>query len=160
MRNCFQKIARRFRGLRELDNFGDAVLFLRLFLFAMAVPLLMRLRLPTLKSLLDPAFPPPVPDQARAQKIISYADHVITMGKPLVRSSCLTRGITLYYFLRRAGLEVNLCFGTGELEGEFVAHCWLVREERPFLEAKDPGTFLTEVYRFSSNTASSKAGPE
>ena len=146
--------------MRELDSFGDALLFLRMFLFATGVPFLMRLNLPSLKSLLDPKFPLQVADQSRAQKIVSYADHAIRMGKPLIRSSCLTRGVTLYYFLRRAGLEVDLCFGTGEIEGEFVAHCWLVMEGQPFLEAKDPRTYLTEVYRFSSSTASSRSGPQ
>jgi len=146
--------------LRELHSFGDALLFVRIFLLAMVVPLLMRISLPRLKSLLDPRFPLGVPDQTRAQKIVSYTDHAIRMGKPLIRSSCLTRGITLYYFLLRAGLEVDLCFGTGELEGEFVAHCWLVKEEQPFLEARDPRTFLTEVYRFSSDTASLRLDPQ
>lgn len=71
------------------------------------------------------------------------------IGRPLVRSGCLTRGVTLYWFLRRAGLEVELRFGldpddAGDLTD---GHCWLTLDGEPYLEPRDPRPRFTEVYR-------------
>lgn len=51
---------------------------------------------------------------------------------------CLTRGVTLCYFLRRAGHDVNLRFGMARLAGGFEGHCWLVKGDLPFMEEPDP----------------------
>lgn len=56
------------------------------------------------------------------------------MRLPGIRRSCLTRGVTLYYFLTRAGVDVSLCFGVGTVEGVMGAHCWLVKDGEPYLE--------------------------
>lgn len=69
----------------------------------------------------------------------------------MVRPGCLTRGITGYYILRRAGLDVALCFGVGLAVGRDVAgHCWLVLDGEPVLEAADPRTAFSELVRLSS----------
>ena len=65
-------------------------------------------------------------------------------GHPLVRPGCLTRGVTLYYALRRAGDDVSLCFGVGEDGGQTAGHCWLDKAGRPLLERVDP---RTEIHR-------------
>src|SRR5690349_16561068 len=93
----------------------DVLLCLRIFLFASAVPALLRLEMPRLQSLLEPKRPLSSPDPARVRKIVRYVDSLLRSGGPLVRLSCLTRGLTLYYFLRRAGLDVTLCFGMGRV---------------------------------------------
>jgi hypothetical protein len=74
----------------------------------------------------------------------------LRVGRPLVRRGCLTRGITLYYFLRRAGADVRLCFGLGAVDGGdgFDGHCWLVLAGEPYLEPRDPRPLYTEMYRF------------
>lgn len=59
------------------------------------------------------------------------------MGLPGIRRSCLTRGVTLYYFLTRAGVDVSLCFGVGTVDGVMGAHCWLVKDGEPYLERGD-----------------------
>jgi hypothetical protein len=61
----------------------------------------------------------------------------------------LTRGLTRYFFLRRAGLDVVLCFGMGRHDTEVLAHCWLVKNGEPFLEAEDPRPLYVEMYRIS-----------
>jgi len=69
----------------------------------------------------------------------------------LVRPGCLTRGITGYYILRRAGLDVALCFGMGPVRDPGGAgHCWLVLNGEPVLEAVDPRPAFTELVRLSS----------
>ncbi len=76
---------------------------------------------------------------------------MIRWGRPLVRPGCLTRGITGYYILRRAGLDVALCFGVGLVPGTEVAgHCWLVLDGEPVLETADPRSVFTELVRLSS----------
>ncbi|MDQ3396354.1 MAG: lasso peptide biosynthesis B2 protein [Deinococcota bacterium] len=141
------RLAKRLHGLRRLRSPGDALLLVRIFLFAAFVPLLLRLKLPTLLSLLEPKRARPLPDPAKTAKIVRYVQAVLRFGKPVVRPGCLTRGLTLFYFLRRAGVEVALCFGTGAPEGKFEGHCWLVKEGEPFLEGVDPRPVFTEIYR-------------
>jgi hypothetical protein len=74
-------------------------------------------------------------------------DAVLGRFGRLVSTSCLTRGLTRYYFLRRAGVPVTLCFGVGWPDGRFEAHCWLSRDGEPFLEARDPRPVFGETYR-------------
>src|SRR5205085_7451547 len=116
-----------------------AFLLLRIFFFMIAaLPVLLRLRLPKLATLLEPKNVPPPPEQALIQKIVSHVEAARGLERLLVRSRCLTRGITLYYFLRRAGLDVVLCFGMGNTGDEFIGHCWLLKNGEPFLETRDP----------------------
>ena len=83
------------------------------------------------------------------RKITAYIETAIRRGQPLVRRGCLTRALTRYYFLRRAGLDVALCFGMGRLDKEFMGHCWLEKDGEPFLETEDPQTRYAEMYRVS-----------
>jgi hypothetical protein len=84
-----------------------------------------------------------------AEQYGRWVDAIIRRGHPLVRPGCLTRGITLYYALRRVGLDVALCFGVGPDEGAMAGHCWLVLDGRPLLERVDPHSKFTEVVRVS-----------
>jgi hypothetical protein len=73
----------------------------------------------------------------------------IRRGRPLVRPGCLTRGVTRYYFFRRDGMDVSLCFGMSQVKEEFVGHCWLVKDGVPFMETRDPRPLYVEMYRIS-----------
>lgn len=88
------------------------------------------------------------PIDADPDTIVRLVDGVMRVGAPLVRPGCLTRGVTLYYFLRRAGEPVSLQFGIGELDGEPVGHCWLIKGGEPFLEARDPRPVFQSLYTF------------
>jgi hypothetical protein len=52
--------------------------------------------------------------------------------------------------LRRAGVDVALCFGAGPYQGQFAAHCWLERNGAPFLEPADPGATFATMYRIAA----------
>lgn len=122
---------------------------------ALAAPLLARLELRRLQLYLEPApnsSPFPVADSGQVIEAVGRrVDRVIRWGKPLVRPGCLTRGIAGYYLLRRAGLDVALCFGIGPVRGNsLVGHCWLAMDGRPVLETVDPRCAFTEVVRISS----------
>jgi len=127
-------------------------------LFAGTVPAILRLPLPRQARLLTR------PPRARAPRRgeVERIDRVVTLAPriahPLVRSGCLTRGLTLYWFLRRAGLDVELRFGldprlprgpgAGRGPGELTdGHCWLTLDGEPYLEKRDPRPRFTELYR-------------
>jgi Transglutaminase-like superfamily len=122
---------------------------------AVAAPLLARLDLQRLRRWLEPSprsclLPPADPDQV-VEVAGRQVDRMIRLGRPLVRRGCLTRGITGYYILRRAGLDVALCFGVGLVPGtEVSGHCWLVLDGEPVLETADPRSVFTELVRMSS----------
>ena len=125
----------------------DFLLLFQVFLFAAAVPALLRLKLARLHRLLGRIPAGRGADPARVQAILRCATIVLHRGQPIIRRGCLTRGVTLYYFLRRAGLDVDLCFGAGHLNGEFAAHCWLERDGEPYQETADPREIFVEMYR-------------
>jgi transglutaminase superfamily protein len=131
---------------QKMRYISNAVLFARIFAFASAVPYLLRMKLSRVALLIEPGKSPCPVREDRVTKITSYIETAIRRGGPLVRRGCLTRGVTRYYFLRRAGMDVALCFGMGRLGGEFMGHCWLVKDGEPFLEAEDPRPRYATMY--------------
>jgi Transglutaminase-like superfamily len=129
----------------------DVFLFGQVFLFAAAVPHLMRLKLARLASLIEPGSDPRPVDPDLVRKISIYTNRAIRRGKPFVRPGCLTLGLTRYYFFRRAGMDVSLHFGMGRIgkDKEFAGHCWLTRGGEPYLETVDPRPLYVEMYRIS-----------
>jgi hypothetical protein len=126
---------------------ADRLLQAQIFLFAAGVPVLMRLALPTVDRLLRGR------GSRRARgnsssRMVHIVDSVLARGGGLIRQNCLTRGLTRYYFLRRAGVDVCLCFGIGNIGGTVVGHCWLVQNGEPVLEGRDPRLAFREMYRF------------
>jgi hypothetical protein len=144
----FSALPDRARSLAELRSPRELIELTRVGAFAATVPLLMRLPLPRVAALITR---PPRPRRPRAheverlQRLVALAPRV---AHPLVRSGCLTRGVTLFWFLRRAGLDVELRFG---LDPGAVApsdgHCWLTLAGEPFLEQRDPRPRFSETYR-------------
>ena len=138
--------SKRARRLSRLRHPGELVLFGRITLFAALVPVLLRLELPALRSLLPPRRVPAWTDVDRVARIARLTDAALGMGWPFVRRGCLIRGVTLYYFISRTGLPVSLCFGMGQVDGQFAGHCWLINDGEPFLEQHDPRALFTPVY--------------
>jgi hypothetical protein len=141
------------RGLpavrRRVQSPDDALLALRIVAFALAVPLLTRLPLRHLDALLrwGPRKRRATPTEV--QKTVAFAGAVLRRGRPLARGDCLPRGLTLYYFLRRAGLDVSLHFGVmadAGVDRAPIGHCWLVKGGEPFLETRDPRPLYVELY--------------
>jgi hypothetical protein len=132
---------------------GGRLFALRVVLFAAAVPLLLRRHLARLAPLLEPAAKrlPPSPSPGAVDVMVARIDRLLQAGRPLVRSGCLTRGLTLFYFLRRAGADVSLRFGMGEVDGSFSGHCWVVHDGLPLAEKRDPRPLFTEMFRIPSH---------
>jgi hypothetical protein len=119
----------------------------RVLLFAVMVPLLLYRRIDRLAPLLEPARTPPPPPREEVDALVARIDRLLPAGRPFVRSGCLTRGLTLYYFLRRAGAPVALCFGAGPVDGDFSGHCWVVYQGEPLAEKRDPRPLFAEMLR-------------
>ncbi len=156
MSNWWPRYSRlsRFGGVR---TGGEVWLLARVAVVAALVPVLMRLPLARVRALLEPRGEAHVLDLDDERRVIGLVNLALDKLQPLFRATCLTRGITRYYFLRRAGVDVSLAFGIARPSmTEVAGHCWLVREGEPFLEARDPRSAFTEVYRISPSP--SRAG--
>src|SRR5436305_12619275 len=127
----------------------------RVVLFAAAVPILLRfVRVDRLGGWIEPRREPPSsPAEPRAfDDLVRRIDRLRRAGRPLVRSGCLTRGITLYHFLRRAGAPATLHFGMGKGVGEpgagFAGHCWVEPPGEPAPDPRAPRPPHLEILRF------------
>jgi hypothetical protein len=125
---------------------------LRILLFAAAVPLLLRFKkLPDLPVWLEPRGEvPPPPDLEAVRTEVRRIDRLLAAGRPFVRSGCLIRGLTLYWFLRRMGADVSLRFGMGRMNGGMEGHCWIVYQGEPLAERRDPRPLFTETWRIEA----------
>jgi hypothetical protein len=137
----------RLYALTLLQGPRDWLRLIQVCLFAVSVPATTSLPLPRLAALLTrPPRPCPLdPDEVeRLQRVTTLAPRI---ASPLVRSGCLTRGLTLFWFLRRAGLDVELRFGLDPGDaGTADGHCWLALDGEPYLERQDTRRFA-ELYR-------------
>ncbi len=125
---------------------GDGPLFLTALGFTLAEPLLSRLSPARLDAWLVPRRAPPAPAADRIAQAERCVEAALAFVRPVAGQTCLTRGLTRYAFLARAGADVTLCFGAGfPGGGAFAGHCWLERDGQPFLEAVDPRPLFTKV---------------
>src|ERR1019366_1043542 len=99
------------RSLRKIENLAEAGRLAHCFLFSAAVPLMMRVPLPRLDRLLESRLAGRRSASANIDRAMRDVARVLRYGRPLVRRGCVTRALTYYYFLRRAGANVRLCFG-------------------------------------------------
>src|SRR4028118_1315895 len=124
----------------ETRNPGGWLLPLRVLLFGLCAPVLVRRGPERMAALLERASSePPSANPRIAEALARRVDRCLRASWPLVRRGCLTRGVTLYWFLRRAGFDVSLRFGIGEVDGRLEGHCWLVNDGLPLLEKRAPG---------------------
>jgi hypothetical protein len=149
--------ADRVRALRQLDSPLDLLLILRILVYAAAVPALTLTRLTSWEHFAGGG------RRRRAEggsevvnKTAAYFDAVLIAFRPVVRSGCLVRGLTLYHFLRKAGVDVSLRFGFVQVDGSFTGHCWLAKDGRPFLEPDRPDIAYTETFRLPMVGASAQ----
>ena len=152
MKIWLAKMRRKWVALRQLRSPGRGWYSLRVACFAAAVPVLMRLKLPVLHRLLERRIATAVRAESDSHgpgEILRCVESALAVGRPLVRPGCLTRGLTLYYFLRRAGVDVTLRFGARCQNGELMqaaGHCWLEQGGEPFLERGNPYRYCVPIY--------------
>lgn len=160
MKSLLKKFTRRLTIVHKLPKPVPYWLLVRLACFAALVPLLMRLKLPYAAKLVTPRRAATVPNPLAIAQLISCTDAVLQLGRPLLQVRCLTRGVTLYHFLRRIGLDVELHFGVCYEQEHFTAHCWLVKDGEPFAEATDPRRLFVPTYKFPTPSPDEKPTPQ
>lgn len=135
------EILTRLHGPQEWSTFAQALAL------GLLIPLLLRLQLPTLVGWLEgrSAAKEPTSRPERIGQVVLWA---LEFGRPLVRSGCLVRGLSLYGLLRRRGHMVSLCFGMAPWRQGFTGHCWLTLQGQPFLEPEGAGPEFRPVLRF------------
>jgi hypothetical protein len=124
----------------------DTLLSARIIAVAALAPALLRLPLTRVEELLEPRRVRPG-SRADVHRVAEHVDRILAARPPLVRQGCLTRGLTMYYFLRRAGADVRLVFGIGRPAGALDGHCWIVLDDEPYRERRDPRAVFAETYR-------------
>jgi hypothetical protein len=120
-------------------------------LFASVVPLLTRMPLTRLERLLRPRRAPTRRNDA--ERRVAVVESVLRT-RPLrtVGRTCLTRGLTRWVFLNRAGIPAELVFGAGRpTDSGFAGHCWIEIGATPYLEAIDPRPRFAEMVRFRAH---------
>jgi hypothetical protein len=143
----------RLRAVGELRDAREALLLVRVGAFAAAVPLLMRLPLPRVAAIVTRPTRRPAPSAAEVERLERLIVLAPRVARPFVRPGCLTRGVTLFWFLRRRGLDVELRFGLDPgRNGATEGHCWLSLDDEPFLEKADPRPRFAELYRLPLTT--------
>ncbi len=150
MRSWWRRARERLRLLAHVRSAGDALLLLRILVFAALVPLLVRMPLSRLQVWVEPRHRQPPDHPAAVQRTVELVETGLELGRPLVGRGCLTRGLTLYRFLRRAGVDVELCFGVGSVAAAFEGHCWLERDGQPYLERVEGDWAFLALYRIPS----------
>jgi hypothetical protein len=123
----------------------------RVVVFAAAVPTLMRFPLVRVARWITPSGDAD-PELSRVDVValVRTIDRCLARSRPLVRPGCVTRGVTLYRFLRRAGARVSLRFGVGAVSGAIEGHCWIVYGGEPLCERRDPRDVFTETWAMPS----------
>jgi hypothetical protein len=140
--------ADRVRAISQLDSPPDLLLILRILAYAALVPFRTRTKLTSWERFAGARRKgQPGVEYGGELKTVEYVDAVLVAFQPVVRPGCLVRGITLYHFLREAGVDVSLSFGVGKVDGQFTGHCWLVKDGRPFLEPDQPDLVYIETFR-------------
>ena len=100
-----------------------------------------------LRSVLSYAIAVPWPRRTSLEAARARVERAIGVAAKVRPQTCLTRGISRYVVLRRAGLPVELVFGLGTPGGPHEGHCWLELDGAPYLEATDPRSVFPETFR-------------
>ncbi len=120
-----------------LQGARESLLLVRVLTVSPAVPFLLRLPLPRASRILSRRR-----RYARARaspdRVAVVVETAQVLGRPLVRSGCLTRAITLYWLLDSRQDPLTVCFGLGGPDDDYSGHCWLERGGQPYLERVDP----------------------
>jgi hypothetical protein len=137
---------------------ADSILALRITIFAALIPWLFRWPLRRLEGWVEPSRPLRESRMKEADRIIRLTGILCRVARPLLPHPCQVRGLTLYYFLRRAGVDVSLVFGIGRMVGGYEGHCWLVKDGEPYLEHADPRDHFAPIYAFNCKQATDLQG--
>jgi hypothetical protein len=137
-------IVRKLRN--NFGSFEELELFVRIFLIATLLPLLIKFfPLPRLMRLLTPKDSGMCEDlylNRHRRKVVKFTDYILGLNFCMYKTTCLKRSLVLYHFLRKSGINVHICFGVrynGQLPLEdarkkLEGHAWLLYDGKVVLE--------------------------
>jgi hypothetical protein len=131
---------------KNFSSLQDVVLFMQMFSLVTVLPAMLKLlSIPRLMKLLTPRDMTTAKNfdaDAVRDRIVKYADYILSRSFWIFKSTCLKRSLLLYHFLRRSGINVQICFGVRYKEDsprkgsskELEGHAWLLYKGEIFLE--------------------------
>src|SRR5437764_14430850 len=99
------------RAKSSSSRSNDAMLVVRATMVAVSVPALARVGLLRLERVLEPRRVPVSTDARAVDDVHRAVERALRFSRRFLRPTCMTRGLTRYYLLRRAGVDVALRFG-------------------------------------------------
>lgn len=126
----------------------------RMVKFSRALPHCFDQPLPAMLAQLTPAETGPLnsPPHVPGDEIRRLADAVAAWHLRSPLGICLRRSLLRYYFLRRAGLPVQIVFGarlTGDRTGRGLGgHAWLLLNGAPYYEQPEDYEGFVEMVRY------------
>ncbi len=127
----------------NFDSFSDVELFIKIFILLSLLPLLIRLlSLPRLMKFLTPGDVKALKDlnqERTKEKIVRYTDYILSRNLLIYKTICWKRALVLYHYLRKTGINVQICFGVRlpsmESKDKLLdGHAWLKYNGEIFLE--------------------------
>jgi hypothetical protein len=95
------------------------------------------------------------PDAGRERTVRNLADFAVYLRRQPALGLCVQRSLTRYYFLRRAGLPVQVHFGVqpvrGGDAGRIMGHAWLTLEGEAYWEDGGRPHHFTTMLTFPGN---------
>ena len=140
---------------------GKFTFFCKILLVVTLLPILFRfLSIPGLTKKFTPKsikYKKNINLQKTTDKIVKFIDFILNRNFWRYReNTCLKRSLVLYYYLRRLGIEVRICFGVKynddlsnmEDGNKLIGHAWLIYNGAIFLE-KDAAETMTYKMTYS-----------
>jgi hypothetical protein len=136
----------------NFSSFEEVELFIQISLLITILPVLIKLlSIPRLMKVLTPGDLKAYKNadlEKTKDKIVKFTDYILGRNFWIYKTKCLKRSLVLYHFLRKIGINVNICFGVryGEEGGKkkLDGHAWLVYNGDIFLEKN---VQMTKTYK-------------
>ncbi|MER3448073.1 MAG: hypothetical protein C4291_15165 [Candidatus Dadabacteria bacterium] len=136
------KIIKRIKS--NFSSFEEVKLFIQILLLITVLPVIIRLlSLPKLMYVLTPEDLRQYTNPDIEQKVIKFTDYILSRNLWIYKTTCLKRSLVLYHFLRKFGMNVQICFGVRYNEKppywdtqkkKLEGHAWLLYNGDIFLE--------------------------
>lgn len=149
--NFVRKLRANFSSLKEVE------LFIRIFFLITILPFLIRfLSISKLMEFLTPRDLKVYKNEHSEKtkdKVVKFTDYILRLNIWIYKTTCLKRSLILYHFLRKAGINVHICFGVRfndeklpdrEAQKKLEGHAWLLYNGDIFLEGN---TEMTKTYK-------------
>ena len=141
------------KKIREnFSSFEDVWFFTQIFFLVTLLPVMLKLfSLPRLMKMFTPrdlkVYESFDIEELKC-KVIKFTDYVLSRKYVKGKNICLRRSLVLYYFLRKLGNNVTICFGVrynemqplSSTQKKLEGHAWLLYHGEIFLERNAEAT--------------------